>query len=64
MSVTSGIRVGSPAVSTRGFMEPEMRQTGEFILRAIAARDDEAKLAQIRQDVVELLARFPLYEFL
>ena len=64
MSVTSGIRVGSPAVSTRGFMEPEMRQTGEFILRAIAARDDEAKLAQIRQDDVELLARFPLYEFL
>jgi glycine hydroxymethyltransferase len=64
MSVTSGIRVGSPAVSTRGFMEPEMRQTGEFILEAIAARDDEAKLAQIRRDVVELLARFPLYEFL
>jgi glycine hydroxymethyltransferase len=64
MSVTSGIRVGSPAVSTRGFMEAEMRQTGEFILRAVAARNDESALVEIRQEVVDLLARFPLYEFL
>ena len=64
MSVTSGIRVGSAAVSTRGFLEPEMRQTGEFILRAITARHDEPALAEIRQEVVDLLARFPLYEFL
>jgi glycine hydroxymethyltransferase len=64
MSVTSGIRVGSPAVSTRGFMEAEMRQTGEFILRAVAARNDESALVEIRPEVVDLLARFPLYEFL
>jgi glycine/serine hydroxymethyltransferase len=45
-------------------MEPEMRQTGELMLRAIAARDDEAALAEIRREVIDLLDRFPLYEFL
>jgi glycine hydroxymethyltransferase len=63
-NVASGLRVGSPAVTTRGFMEPEMRQTGELILRAIAARGDEAALAEIRREVIDLLDRFPLYEFL
>ena len=63
-NVASGLRVGSPAVTTRGFMAPEMRQTGELILRAIAARDDEAALAEIRREVIDLLDRFPLYEFL
>jgi len=63
-NVASGLRVGSPAVSTRGFMEPEMRQTGELMLRAIAARDDAAALREIRHEVVDLLDRFPLYEFL
>ncbi len=43
-NVASGLRVGSPAVTTRGFMEPEMRQTGELMLRAIEARDDDAAL--------------------
>jgi glycine hydroxymethyltransferase len=64
MTVTSGIRVGSPAVTTRGFLEPEMQLTGEFILRAIAARSDASGLAEIRREVLDLLARFPLYEFL
>jgi len=63
-NVASGLRIGSPAVTTRGFMEPEMRQTGELILRAIAARDDEAALAELRREVIDLLDRFPLYEFL
>ena len=63
-NVASGLRVGSPAVSTRGFMEPEMRQTGELMLRAIAVRGNDAALAEIRHEVVELLDRFPLYEFL
>ena len=45
-------------------MEPEMRQTGELMLRAIAARDNDAALAEIRHEVIELLDRFPLYEFL
>jgi len=60
----SGLRVGSPAVTTRGFMEPEMRQTGELMLRALAARGNDAALAEIHREVLDLLERFPLYEFL
>ena len=41
-----------------------MRQTGELMLRAIAVRGNDAALAEIRREVVELLDRFPLYEFL
>ena len=63
-NVASGLRIGSPAVTTRGFMEPEMRQTGELILRAIAAKDDPAALAELGREVIDLLDRFPLYEFL
>ena len=63
-NVASGLRVGSPAVSTRGFTEPEMRQTGELMLRALAARDNAAARAEIRREVLDLLERFPLYEFL
>ena len=47
-----------------GFMEPEMRQTGELMLRALAARGNDAALAEIRREVLDLLDRFPLYEFL
>jgi len=63
-NVASGLRVGSPAVTTRGFMEPEMRQTGELMLRALAARSNDAALAEIHREVLDLLERFPLYEFL
>ena len=63
-NVASGLRVGSPAVTTRGFMEPEMRQTGELMLRAIANRGDDAALREIHHEVLDLLDRFPLYEFL
>jgi glycine hydroxymethyltransferase len=63
-NVASGLRVGSPAVTTRGFMEPEMRQTAELMLRALSARGNDAVLAEIRREVVDLLDRFPLYEFL
>jgi len=63
-NVASGLRVGSPAVTTRGFMEPEMRQTGELMLRALAARSDAAALEEIHREVLDLLERFPLYEFL
>ena len=64
MAVASGLRVGSPAVSTRGFTEVEMRQTGRLILRALAARDQPAVLEEIRHEVIDLLDGFPLYEFL
>jgi glycine hydroxymethyltransferase len=64
ISVAGGLRVGSPAVSTRGFTELEMRQTGRLIVRAMAARAKPAVLAEIRQEVLDLLEDFPLYEFL
>lgn len=63
-NIASGLRVGSPAVTTRGFMEPEMRQTGELMLRALASRGNDAALAEIRREVIDLLDLFPLYEFL
>ena len=63
-NVASGLRVGSPAVTTRGFMEPEMRETATLMLRAIDGRDDPAALQDVRAEVSELLDRFPLYEFL
>jgi len=63
-NLASGLRVGSPAVTTRGFMEPEMRQTGELMLRALAARGNDAALDEIHREVLDLLERFPLYEFL
>ncbi|THB63842.1 MAG: serine hydroxymethyltransferase [Spirochaetaceae bacterium] len=59
--VTSGIRVGTPAVTTRGMKEPEMRLVADFILQALATRGDEAKLKAIKQQVREFCAEFPLF---
>lgn len=59
--VTSGIRIGTPAVTTRGLGEPEMRRVGELIDRALAKPEDAAHLAAVREDVRALVARFPLY---
>ncbi|MCL2819069.1 MAG: serine hydroxymethyltransferase [Actinomycetia bacterium] len=59
--VTSGIRVGSPAMTTRGFGEAEARQVGTMLAEALFERDDPKKLAAIREQVDDLLKRFPLY---
>ena len=59
--VTSGIRVGTPAVTARGFREEEMKTVGELI--CAAARDDfEEKTEELRARVKALTGRFPLYE--
>ena len=60
----SGIRIGSPALTTRGMKEPEMRTIATWIASALEHRSDPAKLSQIRAQVLELAERFPLYPWL
>jgi glycine hydroxymethyltransferase len=59
--VTSGIRIGSPAVTTRGFKEQEMRTVAGLIDRVLSAPADEAVARAVRADVRELTSTFPLY---
>ena len=59
--VASGIRIGTPAVTTRGLAEPEMELVGDFIARALKSPDDDRVLAGIRGEVEALCRRFPLY---
>lgn len=59
--VTSGIRIGSPAVTSRGMKEPEMDQIVEAIDLALTAGDDTSKLHKAEQLVGEICGRFPLY---
>ena len=60
--ITSGIRLGTPAVTTRGFKEAEMVELAGYIADALTYHEDEAKLDEIRQSVLGLTGRFPLYE--
>jgi len=57
----SGIRIGTPALTTRGMKEPEMRQIGKWIAEALQHRTDKAVLEKIRRQVLELAEQFPLY---
>jgi glycine hydroxymethyltransferase len=59
--VASGIRVGTPAVTTRGMREPEMEAIADLIARALATPDDDRALATVKQEVERLTRRFPLY---
>ena len=59
--VTSGVRIGTPAVTTRGMKEEEMGRIAEFIDRALASPEDARSLARIKQEVKELANAFPLY---
>jgi glycine hydroxymethyltransferase len=60
----SGIRIGTPAMTTRGMKEPEMRQIAAWITKALEQRNDDAALEGIRKEVAELANRFPLYAWL
>jgi glycine hydroxymethyltransferase len=57
----SGIRIGTPALTTRGMKETEMRQVGSWVAEALLQRSDAAVLARIRKEVLGLCEAFPLY---
>jgi glycine hydroxymethyltransferase len=57
----SGIRIGTPALTTRGMMEGEMRQIGRWISEVLHHRTDATVLGKVRQQVLQLAEAFPLY---
>ena len=57
----SGIRIGTPALTTRGMKEPEMRRIGSWISKALRQRNEAGVLQSIRRQVFELAEEFPLY---
>ena len=59
--VTSGIRVGTPAMTTRGFRELETERTADLIADVLEAPNDPATIARVRDEVARLTARFPVY---
>jgi glycine hydroxymethyltransferase len=60
----SGVRIGTPALTTRGMKEPEMRTIAKWIATALEHRSDDAKLARIHGEVQDLAEQFPLYGWL
>lgn len=59
----SGIRIGTPALTTRGMKEAEMKTIGKWIVEALNHRSDPQALARIKRDVLEMAERFPLYSW-
>ena len=60
----SGIRIGTPALTTRGMKQAEMQQVAKWIVQALDQRHDPAALARIKADVLNLANQFPLYGWL
>jgi glycine hydroxymethyltransferase len=59
--VASGLRIGTPAVTTRGLREPEMKSMANLIARVLDAKGDAAVTAQVKSEVKQLCDRFPIY---
>lgn len=62
--VTSGLRLGTPAMTTRGFMEKECELTAEWIADVLDHSDDSATISRVKKEVAELCRQFPIYEHL
>ena len=60
--ITSGIRIGTPAVTTRGMREPEMHHIARLIDKVVASPGDPAVASSVREEVLDLTNRFPLYK--
>ena len=58
---TSGIRLGTPAMTTRGLKEEEFRKIGNIIALALKNKDDEQVLEKLREEVLQLTLKFPIY---
>jgi glycine hydroxymethyltransferase len=61
--VTSGVRIGTPAVTTRGMKEAEMIRIADFINRAVESKNDDEALAKIAAEVAEFTRAFPMPQF-
>jgi len=59
--VTSGIRIGTPAITTRGFKEKQSEQVADLICDAIENKDNESKLSEIKNTVKRMCSKFPVY---
>jgi glycine hydroxymethyltransferase len=59
--VTSGLRIGTPAATTRGFREPEVREVADWIADVLDAAGAEAAIERVRTRVLELCRRYPVY---
>ncbi|MEY3147427.1 MAG: serine hydroxymethyltransferase, partial [Actinomycetota bacterium] len=59
--VTSGVRIGTPSVTTQGMKEPQMAEIAAFIARALRGRENDSELAAVKADVARLCAAFPAY---
>ena len=60
--VTSGIRLGTPAITTRGFKEEEAKMVAQYIADILDKPDDVENIAKVKTKVIELTSRFPVYE--
>ena len=60
--IASGIRIGTPAVTTRGMKEREMEKIAELINQAVVNKNNPSVLSQIKADVEQLAGRFPIYQ--
>lgn len=62
MSIASGIRIGTPAMTTRGFKEKEFEMIAEIMVQCLKSRKDEKLLAGLKRQVLELTSKFPIYK--